>query len=221
MVKALFLIPASFAQGQGGDKVDRTPCPGSNGGLPALAGDGAPLLDGRGIRSTRHQQPQSTSSPPNGAMKQMKAWGPSKMSTWKSGRLAMGWQIKHFYAAMETPVYAGVHRVPSGMDAGDERADHRRAGVGADPLESNFAKYHGKLKGKGAADVDPAPLTLPTRADATPSPTDEEILAGGGRGGGGRGAAAGAPGASGESAATGGRRGPASGSRSQQPRTSR
>ena len=61
--------------------------------------------------------------------------------------------------------------------------------------KADFAKYHGKLKGKALLMFDPAPLTLHTRADAQPSPTDEEILARGdarGGGGGARGAAAGA-----------------------------
>src|ERR1700693_184691 len=46
----------------------------------------------------------------------------------------------------------------------------------------------GVLKGKALLMFDPAPLTLHTRADAQPSPTDEEILTRGGaregRGGG-------------------------------------
>jgi hypothetical protein len=79
------------------------------------------------------------------------------------------------------------------------------------PIHSkdDFAKYKGKLKGKIVLIFDPAPLTLHTRADAQPSPTDEEILAranaprgggeGGGRGAGGRGA--GAPGGPGGAAA--------------------
>src|SRR3984885_13091484 len=65
------------------------------------------------------------------------------------------------------------------------------------PIHSkeDFAKYHGKLKGKVVLMFDPPALQLHTRADAQPSPTDEEILARGGarRGGGeGRGPAAGA-----------------------------
>src|ERR1700734_1424988 len=86
-----------------------------------------------------------------------------------------------------------VYRVPAGMDAWDERPDHGRAGVGPIHSKADFAKYHGKLKGKALLMFDPAPLTLHTLADAQPSPTDEEILARGGArggGGGGRGAAA-------------------------------
>src|SRR3984885_2569320 len=68
------------------------------------------------------------------------------------------------------------------------------------PIHSkeDFAKYHGKLKGKVVLMFDPPHLMLHTRADATPSPTDEEILArGGARGGGGRGGAEGGPAAPG------------------------
>jgi carboxypeptidase Q len=56
--------------------------------------------------------------------------------------------------------------------------------------KADFAKYHGKLKGKALLMFDPAPLSLHTRADAQPSPTDEEILARGGTRGSGGGAAA-------------------------------
>ena len=68
--------------------------------------------------------------------------------------------------------------------------------------KADFAKYHGKLKGKALLMFDPAPLTLHTRADAQPSPTDEEILArGGARGGGGGGRGAAVAGAAGRGAA--------------------
>jgi hypothetical protein len=49
-----------------------------------------------------------------------------------------------------------------------------------------FCDFNGKLKGKALLMFDPAPLTLHTRPDAQPSPTDEEILARGGARGGGR-----------------------------------
>jgi hypothetical protein len=54
MLTAFFLIPASFAQATGGDKVDldalaqiKTEA--------ALASDGKPFLDVRGVWSARHQ----------------------------------------------------------------------------------------------------------------------------------------------------------------------
>ena len=124
------------------------------------------------------------------AMKQMKEWGLQNvhLEKWPFG---YGWQIKHFYAAMETPVYAAFPGFPLAWTPGTNGP------ITVEPVwapihsKADFAKYHGKLKGKALLMYDPAPLTLHPRADAQPSPTDEEIIArGGGRGGaGGRGAA--------------------------------
>ena len=124
------------------------------------------------------------------AMKQMQEWGLKNvhLEKWPFG---YGWQIKHFYAAMETPVYAAFTGFPLAWTPGTNGP------ITVEPVwapihsKADFAKYHGKLKGKALLMFDPAPLTLHTRADAQPSPTDEEILArgdarAGGRGGGGR-----------------------------------
>ena len=132
------------------------------------------------------------------AMKQMKEWGLQNvhLEKWPFG---YGWQIKKYYGAMESPAYAAIPGFPLAWTPGTNGA------ITAEPIwapihsKEDFAKYHGKLKGKIVLMFDPAPLTLHTRADAQPSPTDEEILArGNARGGpggpGGRGAAAaGAP----------------------------
>jgi hypothetical protein len=128
------------------------------------------------------------------AMKQMKEWGLKNvhLEPWHFG---YGWQIKHFYAAMESPVYASFNGFPLAWTPGTNGP------ITVEPIfvpihsKADFAKYHGKLKGKAIMMFDPAPLTLHMRADAQPSPTDEEILArGGARGGGGARGAAGAPG---------------------------
>jgi hypothetical protein len=121
----------------------------------------------------------------------MQEWGLKNvhLEKWPFG---YGWQIKHFYAAMETPVYAAFTGFPLAWTPGTNGP------ITVEPVwapihsKEDFAKYHGKLKGKALLMFDPAPLTLHLRADAQPSPTDEEILArGGARGGGGaRGAAA-------------------------------
>ena len=129
-------------------------------------------------------------------MKQMKEWGLKNvhLEYWPFG---YGWQIKKYYGAMESPSYAAIPGFPLAWSPGTNGA------ITAEPIfapihsKEDFAKYHGKLKGKIVLMFDPAPLTLHTRADAQPSPTDEEILARGdarGGGGGGRGAAGGAPG---------------------------
>ncbi len=142
------------------------------------------------------------------AMKQMKEWGLKNvhLEPWHFG---YGWQIKHFYAAMESPVYASFTGFPLAWTPGTNGP------ITVEPIfvpihdEADFAKYHGKLKGKAIMMFDPAPLGLHTRVDATPSPTDEEILARGGARGGG--APAGAPGAPGAAPAAGGRGGRAGG----------
>ena len=86
---------------------------------------------------------------------------------------------------METPAYAALIGFPLAWTPGTNGP------ITAEPIwapihsKDDFAKYHGKLKGKIVLMFDPAPLTLHTRADAQPSPTDEEILARGGARGGG------------------------------------
>ena len=119
------------------------------------------------------------------AMKQMKAWGLQNvhLEKWPFGT---GWQIKKFYGAMETPAYAALIGFPLAWTPGTNGQISADAMWAPIHSKDDFAKYHGKLKGKIVLMFDPAPLTLHTRADATPSPTDEEILArGNARGGGG------------------------------------
>ena len=187
MVTALFLIPASFAQATGGDKVD----------LDALAQIKTEAFQHSQVMENLFWMsevygPRVTNSrnhklAAEWAMKQMKEWGLKNvhLEKWPFG---YGWQIKHFYAAMETPVYAAFTGFPLAWTPGTNGP------ITVEPVwapihsKADFAKYHGKLKGKALLMFDPAPLTLHTRADAQPSPTDEEILArGGARGGGGGG----------------------------------
>ena len=110
------------------------------------------------------------------AMKQMKEWGLQNVHLEKFP-FGYGWQIKKFYAAMETPVYAAFTGFPLAWTPGTNGP------ITAEPIyapihsKEDFAKYHGKLKGKVLLMFDPPELQLHTRAEATPSPTDEEILA--------------------------------------------
>jgi carboxypeptidase Q len=127
MVTALFLIPASFAQATGGDKVD----------LDALAQIKTEAFEHSQVMENLFWMsevygPRVTNSrnhklAAEWAMKQMQEWGLKNvhLEKWPFG---YGWQIKHFYAAMETPVYAaftgfplawtplqqGIHRSGSG-----------------------------------------------------------------------------------------------------------
>jgi carboxypeptidase Q len=205
---ALLLISVASAQDMGGDKVD----------LDVL----------NQIKTQAYQQskvmetlfyiadvygPRVTNSPNHRAaaewaMKQMKEWGLQNvhLEYWPFG---YGWQIKKYYGAMESPAYAAIPGFPLAWSPGTNGA------ITAEPIyapihsKEDFAKYHGKLKGKIVLMFDPAPLTLHTRADAQPSPTDEEILARGGARGGPGGTGGGVPGAPGG----GGRGGAAAGDR--------
>ena len=202
MVTALFLVPGSFAQGTGGDKVD----------LDALAQIKTEAFQHSQVMENLFWMsevygPRVTNShnhklAAEWAMKQMKEWGLQNvhLEKWPFG---YGWQIKHFYAAMETPVYVAFTGFPLAWTPGTNGP------ITVEPVwapihsKADFANYHGKLKGKALLMFDPAPLTLHMRADAQPSPTDEEILARGGArggGGGGRGAGAGAGGGPGRGA---------------------
>jgi carboxypeptidase Q len=137
------------------------------------------------------------------AMKQMKAWGLQNVHL-ETFPFGYGWQIKKFYAAMETPAYAALIGFPLAWTPGTNGAITADAMWAPIHSKEDFAKYHGKLKGKVVLMFDPPELQLHTRADAQPSPTDEEILARGGARGGGGGGRGGAAPAGGAPAAGGG-----------------
>jgi carboxypeptidase Q len=195
---ALLLFSVASAQEMGGDKVDlavlaqiKTEAYQNSKVMENLFW----LADVYGPRVTNSRNHRLAAE---WAMKQMKEWGLQNvhLEKWPFG---YGWQFKKYYGAMESPVYAPLVGFPLAWTPGTNGL------ISGEPIwapihsKEDFAKYHGKLKGKIVLMFDPAPLTLHTRADAQPSPTDEEILArantpGGGRGAGGRGAAAaGAP----------------------------
>ncbi len=134
------------------------------------------------------------------AMKQMKEWGLQNVhiEKWPFG---YGWQIKKFYGAMESPAYAALTGFPLAWTPGTNGILTGEPMFAPIHSKDDFAKYHGKLKGKIVLIFDPPTLTLHTRADAQPSPTDEEILARGNARGGPGGGRPGAPGAGGAAAA--------------------
>lgn len=125
------------------------------------------------------------------AMKQMREWGLQNvhLEKWPFG---YGWQIKKFYGAMETPAYMPLVGFPLAWTPGTNGVLNVEPVFAPIHTKEDFALYHGKLKGKAVLLFDPAVLRLHTTADATPSPSDEEVLAraasGGGRGPGGAGA---------------------------------
>jgi hypothetical protein len=196
MVTALLLISSATAQEQAGDKVD----------LDALAQIKNEAYQHSQVMENLYYMsevygPRVTNSrnhraAAEWAMQQMKDWGLKNvhLEKWPFG---YGWQIKKFYGAMETPAYAALIGFPLAWTPGTNGP------ITAEPVwapihsKEDFAKYHGKLKGKVVLMFDPAPLRLHTTADAQPSPTDEEIEARaasnaprGGRGAGAPGSAA-------------------------------
>jgi len=199
MVTAGLLLSVASAQEIGGDKVD----------LDTLTQIKTEALQNSQVMENLYYMsevygPRVTNSANHRAaaewaMQQMKTWGLKNvhLEKWPFG---YGWQIKKYYGAMESPVYAALIGFPLAWTPGTNGP------LTAEPIwapihsKDDFAKYHGKLKGKIVLMFDPAPLTLHTRADAQPSPTDEEILARanaprgvGGFGGRGAGGPGGAP----------------------------
>ncbi|HEX9198011.1 MAG TPA: M28 family peptidase [Acidobacteriaceae bacterium] len=200
MVTTLLLLTAASAQELGGDKVD----PDVLNQIKTEAYHHSQVMENLYYMSEVYG-PRVTNSlnhraAAEWAMQQMKAWGLKNvhLEQWPFG---YGWQIKKFYAAMETPAYAALIGFPLAWTPGTDGQISADAMWAPIHSKEDFAKYKGKLKGKIVLMFDPAPLTLHTRADAAPSPTDEEILARANapRGEGGRGRGAGAP----ESAAAG------------------
>ena len=177
MVMAVFLIPASSAQDTGGDKVD----------LDALAQikteafQHSPVMENlfwmSEVYGPRVTNSRNHKLAAEWAIKQMQEWGLKNvhLEKWPFG---YGWQIKHFYAAMESPVYAAFTGFPLAWTPGTNGP------ITVEPVwapihsKADFAKYHGKLKGKALLMFDSAPLTLHTRAEAQPSPTDLGVAAG-------------------------------------------
>ena len=194
LVTALTLFTAASAQEMGGDKVDLDVL----NQIKTEAYQHSQVMENLYYMSEVYG-PRVTNSlnhraAAEWAMQQMKSWGLKNvhLEQWPFG---YGWQIKKFYAAMETPAYAALIGFPLAWTPGTNgpiSADTVWAPIHS---EEDFVKYKGKLKGKVVLMFDPAPLTLHTRADATPSPTDEEILARANapRGEGGRGRGAGGP----------------------------
>src|SRR5215472_17456633 len=174
MLTALLLVSFATAQELAGDKVD----------LDALAQikneayQHSQVMEnfyymsevyGPRVTNTRNHRAAA-----EWAMKQMKEWGLQNVRLEKF-HFGYGWQIKKYYGAMETPVYAALVGVPLAWTPGTNGP------LTAEPVwapihsKEDFAKYHGKLKGKIVLMFDPAPLRLHTTAEAQPSPTDEEI----------------------------------------------
>ncbi|HEY4358788.1 MAG TPA: M28 family peptidase [Acidobacteriaceae bacterium] len=173
---ALLLISSATAQEQAGDKVDLA----TLAQIKAEAYQHSQVMENlfymSEVYGPRVNNSRNHKAAAEWAMKQMRAWGLQNvhLEKWPFG---YGWQIKKYYAAMETPAYAALTGFPLAWTPGTNGP------ITAEPVfaplhsKEDFAKYHGKLKGKVVLMFDPAPLRLHTTVDAAPSPTDEEIEA--------------------------------------------
>ncbi|QMV17423.1 M28 family peptidase [Granulicella sp. 5B5] len=173
---ALLLVSASPAQQQGGDKVDLD----TLAQIKTEAYQHSQVMENLFYISEVYG-PRITNSPNHRAaaewaMKQMKDWGLKNVHIEEWGPFGYGWQIKKYYGALETPAYAALIGFPLAWTPstnGPVTADAVFA-----PLHSkeDFAKYHGKLKGKIVLIFDPRELAMHTEPDAKRL-TDEEIQA--------------------------------------------
>jgi hypothetical protein len=203
-IAALLLISSTPAQEQGGDKVDLE----TLAQIKQEAYQHSHVMENlyyiSEVYGPRVNNSRNHRAAAEWAVKQLQEWGLKNVHLEKFA-FGYGWQIKKFYAAMETPAYAALIGFPLAWTPGTPGQITADAMFAPIHSKEDFAKYHGKLKGKVVLMFDPPALQLHTRADAQPSPTDEEILArGGARGGGGGGRAAapaGAPGGAGAPAA--------------------
>ena len=173
---ALLFISSATAQESGGDKVDLN----TLAQIKAEAFQNSHVMENlfymSEVYGPRVNNSRNHKAAAEWAMKQMREWGLQNvhLEKWPFG---YGWQIKKFYGAMETPAYAAFNGFPLAWTPGTNGP------ISVEPVfapihsKEDFATYHGKLKGKAVLIFDPAPLTLHLRADAQPSPTDEEILA--------------------------------------------
>jgi carboxypeptidase Q len=198
LAAALLLLSSANAQDPAGDKVDLNVLT----QIKAEAFQNSQVMENlyyiSEVYGPRVNNSRNHRAAAEWAMKQMKEWGLKNVHLEKFP-FGYGWQIKKYYAAIETPAYAALTGFPLAWTPGTNGPITAEAVWAPIHSKEDFAKYHGKLKGKVLLMFDPPPLQLHTRVDAAPSPTDEEILARsnaprGGRGPGGP-PAPGAPGA--------------------------
>ena len=183
IVAALLLISSATAQEQAGDKVDLA----TLAQIKTEAFDHSQVMENlyymSEVYGPRVNNSRNHRAAAEWAMKQMKEWGLQNvhLEKWPFG---YGWQIKKFYGALETPAYAALIGFPLAWTPGTNGQITADAIYAPIHSKADFTQYKGKLKGKIVLMFDPPHLMLHTKADATPSPTDEEVLARGPRGGG-------------------------------------
>lgn len=194
---ALFLLSSAPAQEQAGDKVDLDVLA----KIKSQAYDHSQVMENlysiSEVYGPRVNNSRNHRAAAEWAVTQLKAWGLQNVHLEKFD-FGYGWQIKKFYAAMEAPAYAALIGFPLAWTPGTNGPITADAMYAPIHSKDDFAKYHGKLKGKIVLMFDPPHLLLHTTQDATKSPTDEEILARanaprGGAAPAGRGAAPGGP----------------------------
>jgi carboxypeptidase Q len=171
---ALLLTTALPAQDQGGDKVDLEVL----NQIKAEAFQNSQVMENLyyisevyGPRVTNSRNHRAAAE---WAMQQMKAWGLKNVHLEKWGPFGNGWQIKKFYGALETPAYAALIGFPLAWTPGTNGPVTADAVWAPMHSKEDFAKYHGKLKGKIVLIFDPREVKMHTEAEAHRL-TDEEI----------------------------------------------
>jgi carboxypeptidase Q len=175
LATALLLVPSAIAQEQAGDKVDLSVLS----QIKSQAYDHSQVMENlyymSEVYGPRVNNSRNHRAAAEWAMKQMKDWGLQNvhLEKWPFGN---GWQITKFYGALETPAYAALAGFPLAWTPGTNGPVTADAIWAPIHSKEDFAKYKGKLKGKVVLMFDPATLTLHTTAEATKSPSDEEII---------------------------------------------
>jgi carboxypeptidase Q len=176
VVTALLLVSSATTQEQGGDKVDLDVLA----QIESQAYDHSQVMENlyyvSEVYGPRVNNSRNHRAAAEWAVKQLKKWGLQNVHLEKF-QFGYGWQIKKFYAAMETPAYAALIGFPLAWTPGTNGQISADAMYAPIHSKDDFAKWHGKLKGKVVLMFDPPHLLLHTTPDAQKSPTDEEILA--------------------------------------------
>jgi len=125
--------------------------------------------------------PRITSSPNHRAaaewiVKRLESYGLVNVHLEPWGPFGNSWQYKKFYGALVEPNYAPLIGFPLAWTPSTDGPVTAEAVLAPIHSQADFAKYHGKLKGKIVLIADPKVVLMHTEAEARRL-TDEEIAA--------------------------------------------
>jgi carboxypeptidase Q len=125
--------------------------------------------------------PRITSSPNHRAaaewiVKRLESYGLQNVHLEPWGPFGNGWQYKKYYGALVEPNYAPLIGFPLAWTPGTNGPVTAEAVLAPIHTQADFAKYHGKLKGKIVLVADPKVILMHTEPEARRL-TDEEIEA--------------------------------------------